>query len=199
MGEESLDGFLAGVSNSVFSNSRKLLRVLREAYTYGVPAMMVKSMTDRLGAASGDSFHLGTPDPSMRRIASWIFTNVDDVDTINELISKLWKRHGREDVKLAGLLMANLPTPPWQLFLSLLHEKEAIESLLEVIEEIGRGEHDVPSLSSLQIWIDRGGIYYQTVLLILHGKSSEIPDEVVRLAPPGGDIFERIRSRLLLE
>ena len=94
MSEESLDGFLAGVSNSVFSNSRKLLRILREAYTYGVPAMMVKSMTDRLGAASGDSFHLGTPDPSMRRIASWIFTNVDDVDTITELVTKLWKRHG---------------------------------------------------------------------------------------------------------
>ena len=199
MGEESLDEFLAGVPNSVFSNPRKLLRILREAYTYGVPAMMVKSMTDRLGAASGDSFHLGTPDPSMRRIASWIFTNVDDVDTITELASRLWKRHGREDVKLAGLLMANLPTSPWQLFLSLLNEKEAIESLLEVIEEIGRGGHDVPSLSSLQIWIDRGGIYYQTVLLILHGKGSEIPDEVVMAAPPGGDIFERIRSRLLLE
>lgn len=199
MSEESLDGFLAEVPNSVFSNSRKLLRILREAYTYGVPAMMVKSMTDRLGAASGDSFHLGTPDPSMRRIASWIFTNVDDVDTITELVTRLWKRHGREDVKLAGLLMANLPTPPWQLFLSVLNEKEAIESLLEVIEEIGRGGHDVPSLSSLQIWIDRGGIYYQTVLLILHGKGSEIPDEVVSSAPPGGDIFERIRSRLLLE
>ena len=199
MGEESLDEFLAGVPNSVFSNPRKLLRILREAYTYGVPAMMVKSMTDRLGAASGDSFHLGTPDPSMRRIASWIFTNVDDVDTITELASRLWKRHGREDVKLAGLLMANLPTPPWQLFLSVLNEKEAIESLLEVIEEIGRGGHDVPSLSSLQIWIDRGGIYYQTVILILHGKGSEIPDEVVISAPPGGDIFERIRSRLLLE
>lgn len=199
MGEESLDEFLAGVPNSVFSNPRKLLRILREAYTYGVPAMMVKSMTDRLGAASGDSFHLGTPDPSMRRIASWIFTNVDDVDTITELITRLWKRHGREDVKLAGLLMANLPTSPWQLFLSVLNEKEAVESLLEVIEEIGRGGHDVPSLSSLQIWIDRGGIYYQTVLLILHGKGSEIPDEVVMTAPPGGDIFERIRSRLLLE
>ena len=199
MGEESLDEFLAGVPNYVFSNSRKLLRILREAYTYGVPAMMVKSMTDRLGAASGDSFHLGTPDPSMRRIASWIFTNVDDVDTITELVTRLWKRHGREDVKLAGLLMANLPTPPWQLFLSVLNEKEAIESLLEVIEEIGRGGHDVPSLSSLQIWIDRGGIYYQTVILILHGKGSEIPDEVVMAAPPGGDIFERIRSRLLLE
>ena len=199
MGEESLDEFFAGVPNSVFSNPRKLLRILRESYTYGVPAMMVKSMTDRLGAASGDSFHLGTPDPSMRRIASWIFTNVDDVDTITELVTRLWKRHGREDVKLAGLLMANLPTPPWQLFLSVLNEKEAIESLLEVIEEIGRGGHDVPSLSSLQIWIDRGEIYYQTVLLILHGKGSEIPDEVVISAPPGGDIFERIRSRLLLE
>tara|TARA_B100001094_G_C18020631_1_gene714910 strand:- start:198 stop:797 length:600 start_codon:yes stop_codon:yes gene_type:complete len=199
MGEESLDEFLAGVPGSVFSNSRKLLRILREAYTYGVPAMMVKSMTDRLGAASGDSFHLGTPDPSMRRIASWIFTNVDDVDTITELVTKLWKRHGREDAKLAGLLMANLPIAPWNLFLSVLNEKEAIEGLLEVIEEIGRGGHDVPSLSSLQTWIDKGGIYHQTVLLILHGKGSGIPDEVVQSAPPGGDIFERIRSRLLLE
>ncbi len=199
MSEESLDGFLAGVPRSVFSNYRKLLRALREAYTYGVPAMMVKSMTDRLAAASGDSFHLGTPDPSMRRIASWLFTNIDDFDTLSGLVVKLWRRHGREDIKLAGLLMANLPSPPWQLFLSILNEKEAIESLLEVIEEIGRGQHTTPSLSSLQEWIDKGGIYYQTAMLILHGKGSEVPNDVVRAAPPGGDIFERIRSRLLLE
>jgi hypothetical protein len=80
-----------------------------------------------------------------------------------------------------------------------LHEKEAVESLLEVIEEIDRGGHTVPSLSHLQKWIDKGGIYYQTSILILHGKGSGVPDEVVRAAPPGGDIFERIRSRLLLE
>jgi hypothetical protein len=199
MSEKSLDEFLSGVPLTVFSNSRKLLRVLREAYTYGVPAMIVKSMTDRLAESSGDAFHLGTPDPTMRRIASWLFTNIDDFDTLSALVVKLWRRHGREDIKLAGLMMANLPRAPWHLFLSILREKEAIESLLEVIEEIGRGGHAAPSLSHLQKWIDKGGIYYQTALLVLHGKGSEIPDEVVRAAPPGGDIFERIRSRLLLE
>jgi hypothetical protein len=199
MSEESLDEFLSGVPVNVFSNSRKLLRVLREAYTCGVPALIAKSMTDRLGAASGDAFHLGTPDPTMRRIASWLFTNVDDFNFLSRLVVKLWHRHGREDIKLAGLMMANLPQDPWHLFLSILHEKEAIESLLEVIEEIGRGGHAAPPLSQLQEWIDKGGIYYQTAMLILHGKGSDIPEEVVRAAPPGGDIFERIRSRLLLE
>ena len=199
MSEESLDEFLSGVSTTVFSNHRKLLRALREAYTCGVPALIAKSMTDRLGEASGDSFHLGTPDPTMRRIASWLFTNIDDFDTLSEVVVKLWRRHGREDVKLAGLIMANLPHAPWSLFLSVLREKEAIESLLEVIEEIGRGGHAAPSLSHLHKWIDKGGIHYQTVMLILHGKGCDIPDEVVRAAPPGGDIFERIRSRLLLE
>jgi hypothetical protein len=199
MDEDSLDEFLSEVSPTVFSNYRKLLRVLREAYTCGVPAMIAKSMTDRLADASGNTFHLGTPDPTVRRITSWLFTNIADFDTLELLVVKLWRRHGREDIKLAGLIMANLPQDPWHLFLSLLHEKETIESLLEVIEEIGRGSHTTPSLSHLQKWIDRGGIYYQTVMLILHGKGSEIPDEVVRAAPPGGDIFERIRSRLLLE
>ena len=199
MSEKSLDEFLSEVPAAVFSNSRKLLQVLREAYTYGVPAMIAKSMTDRLAAASGDAFHLGTPDPTMRRIASWLFTNINDFDTLSALIVKLWRRHGREDVKLAGLMMANLPRAPWHLFLSMLHEKEAIGSLLEVIEEIDRGGHTAPSLSNLQKWIDKGGIYYQTSMLILHGKGNEIPDEVVRAAPPGGDIFERIRNRLLLE
>ena len=47
----SLDDYLDGFDS--FPNRRsKRLSMLREAYTYGVPGMMTKSMTDRL-AQSG--------------------------------------------------------------------------------------------------------------------------------------------------
>ena len=37
----------------------------------GVPPMIAKSMTDRLNENNEYSFHLGTTDPELRKIASW--------------------------------------------------------------------------------------------------------------------------------
>ena len=55
---------------------------------------------------------------------------------IPNLIPKLWKRNGREDLKLAGLLIANTEGDPWSKFLGLLRKREPVEVLLEVAEEI---------------------------------------------------------------
>ena len=48
--------------------------VIRDAYPIGVPALIVKSQTDRLGSSGGYAFHLGTPDDILRRICSWLLT-----------------------------------------------------------------------------------------------------------------------------
>ena len=45
----------------------------------------------------------------MRTIASWLLTQYEPRPRkLAKLIPALWKRHGREDLKLVGLLLANL-------------------------------------------------------------------------------------------
>ena len=66
-------------------------------------------VTDRIGLDAGYSFHLGTPEPELRRIASWILTNINDLEIIESIIGRLWKRFGREDLVLSSILLANLP------------------------------------------------------------------------------------------
>ena len=72
--EDVLDGFLARQPSRVHRSDRRLSRVVREAYPIGVPALIMKSSTDRLGESAGYSFHLGTPDEMLRLIASWLLT-----------------------------------------------------------------------------------------------------------------------------
>ena len=45
-------------------------------------------MTDRLASSGHYTFHIGTPDPEMRRIASWMLTNEDDRLKIVKFIPK---------------------------------------------------------------------------------------------------------------
>ena len=102
----SLDDYLDGFS-SFPKRRNKRLAMLREAYTYGVPGMITKSMTDRLAQSGHYTFHIGTPDPEMRRIASWMLTHENNRTTIAKFIPKIWKRGGREDLKLVGLLLSH--------------------------------------------------------------------------------------------
>ena len=139
-----LDEFLESQSKRVHKSHKKLARVVREAYPIGVPALIMKSSTDRLGASAGYAFHLGTPDDILRRIASWLITNSkSNQDVLWRLMRELWSRHGREDVALSALLLANLDhraagTDPWGLLSSLINSKEPADALLLSIEEVLR-------------------------------------------------------------
>ena len=144
MVNDPLDEFFDSTSRRVHSSPRKLANVVRAAYPIGVPALIMKSSTDRFGEAAGYSFHLGTPDENLRRIASWLLTNAGSKQkTLVKLIRRLWKRHGREDIALAALLMANLDhkslgTDPWTILASNISRKEPAEALLLTIEEVLR-------------------------------------------------------------
>ncbi len=109
MAGDPLDDFLAEIPTRAHRSARRLAKTVRAAYPIGVPALIMKSSTDRIGAAAGYSFHLGTPDANLRRIASWLLTGgAANQTTLLKLTKRLWKRHGREDVALAALLLANL-------------------------------------------------------------------------------------------
>lgn len=117
-----LDEYLGNQHYNVHQSSKKLLKVVREAYPIGIPALIMKSTTDRIGISAGYSFHLGTPDGLLRRLASWLITkNNGDHATLLKLNKRLWKRHGREDIALSALILANLDhvalnTNPWIIF-----------------------------------------------------------------------------------
>tara|TARA_Y100000768_G_C23956661_1_gene673173 strand:+ start:911 stop:1567 length:657 start_codon:yes stop_codon:yes gene_type:complete len=153
-----LDEFLSKYQDSVHTSEKKLLKIIREAYPIGIPALIMKSSTDRLGTSAGYSFHLGTPDGLLRRLASWLITkNNGNHRLLLKLNKKLWKRHGREDVALSAIIIANLDhasmeTNPWEIFRLSLRKKEPIDGLLLTIEELLRSGREMPSENLRMDW-----------------------------------------------
>ena len=204
-----LDEFLESQSKRVHKSHKKLARVVREAYPIGVPALIMKSSTDRLGASAGYAFHLGTPDDILRRIASWLITNSNgNQNVLWRLMRELWSRHGREDVALSALLLANLDhraagTDPWGLLSSLINSKEPADALLLSIEEVLRAGHGGPSNEQYRSWCS--GSKVQTHLALISAFASqnsglEIPPQIISLllnvdVPDGDSLLGRIRDR----
>ena len=199
----SLDDYLDGFS-SFPKRRNKRLAMLREAYTYGVPGMITKSMTDRLAQSGHYTFHIGTPDPEMRRIASWMLTHENNRTTIAKFIPKIWKRGGREDLKLVGLLLANMSDEElgengWTVFLQLVQERVSVEVFLETAEEFLRGGRELPD----DAWIRDAAAQSQTwaqlmiLLLSLDENRTTNHENLLKETPKGGELLERIRNRLI--
>ena len=199
----SLDDYLDGFS-SFPKRRNKRLAMLREAYRYGVPGMITKSMTDRLAQSGHYTFHIGTPDPEMRLIASWMLTHENNRTTIAKFIPKIWKRGGREDLKLVGLLLANMSDEElgengWTVFLQLVQERVSVEVFLETAEEFLRGGRELPD----DAWIRDAAAQSQTwaqlmiLLLSLDENRTANHENLLKETPNGGELLERIRQRLI--
>ena len=211
MANDPLDEFFDSTSHRVHSSPRKLAKVVRAAYPIGVPALIMKSSTDRFGEAAGYSFHLGTPDENLRRIASWLLTNAgSEQKTLVKLIRRLWKRHGREDVALAALLLANLDhkslgTDPWTILASNTSRKEPAEALLLTIEEVLRAGKSIPSDEQLLTWCRGRTIDGHLAVLVIHAAtmrgdrvSSEVAEAIQLVSvPPGDSLLGRIKARIV--
>jgi len=211
MANDPLDEYFDSTSHRVHSSPRKLAKVVRAAYPIGVPALIMKSSTDRFGEAAGYSFHLGTPDENLRRIASWLLTNAGgEQKALVKLIRRLWKRHGREDVALAALLLANLDhkslgTDPWTILASNTSRKEPAEALLLTIEEVLRAGKSIPSDEQLLTWCKGRTIDGHLAVLVIHAAtmrgervSSEVADAIQLVSvPPGDSLLGRIKARIV--
>ena len=173
---------------------RKSMSFLKSAYDCGAQGLVNRSITDKVLQQSGLSFHIGTDDPTMRRIASWLLTNHED--RIEELVKRLWKRCGREDVKLIGLIFANTEGDAWAKMLSTIDKGLPLDLLLEMAEEIKRSGRKVPGIDFLSSF-DASKIQRQNAMLIASLDMKEEYIELVRSAPEGGELFERIRMRSL--
>ena len=199
----SLDDYLDGFS-SFPKRRNKRLAMLREAYTYGVPGMITKSMTDRLAQSGHYTFHIGTPDPEMRRIASWMLTHENNRTTIAKFIPKIWKRGGREDFKLVGLLLANMSDEElgengWTVFLQLVQERVSVEVFLETAEEFLRGGRELPDDAWIRDAADQSQTWAQLMILLLSldEKRTVNHENLLKETPNGGELLERIRQRLI--
>ncbi|MBO64059.1 MAG: hypothetical protein CMA94_04735 [Euryarchaeota archaeon] len=199
----SLDDYLDGFS-SFPKRRNKRLAMLREAYTYGVPGMITKSMTDRLAQSGHYTFHIGTPDPEMRRIASWMLTHENNRTTIAKFIPKIWKRGGREDLKLVGLLLANMSDEElgengWTVFLQLVQERVSVEVFLETAEEFLRGGRELPDDAWIRDAADQSQTWAQLMILLLSldEKRTVNHENLLKETPSGGELLERIRQRLI--
>ncbi len=211
MAKDPLDEFFDSTSARVHSSARKLAKVVRAAYPIGVPALIMKSSTDRYGEAAGYSFHLGTPDENLRRIASWLLTEAGGKQqALLKLVPRLWKRHGREDVALAALLLANLDhrrlgSDPWAILASNISRKEPADALLLTIEEVLRAGRQLPSDEVLLEWCGGRAIDGHLAILAIHAGSvrgervsSEVAQAVQNVSVPAGDsLLARIKARIV--
>ncbi len=173
---------------------RKSMPFLKLAYDCGAQGLVNRSITDKVLSQSGLAFHIGTDDPTMRRIASWLLTNYED--RIEELVKRLWKRCGREDVKLIGLLFANTEGDAWAKMLKTINKGLPLDLVLEMAEEIKRSGREVPGIDFLSSF-DESKIQKQNAMLIASLDMREEFVELVSNAPKGGELFERIRMRSL--
>ena len=201
-----LDEFLNNQSPKVLLGKRKSLKFLRLAYAKGCIGLLVKPTSDLLAHDAGFSFNLGCADPELRRIASWVLTNSKNRRKLARLIPALWKRHGYEDLKMAGILLSNLSEEdlgedPWMAFIHLLQRQESLDMILEISEEIIRGGSPVPDDAWILEMSRQSKLWHQTAVIFcsLSKRNPTICKEMIELAPTGGELFERIRKRALTE
>ena len=207
----NLDEFLNSQSKNVHSSDRALANLVRNAYPIGVPALIMKSSTDRMMVSSGYSFILGTPDELLRNLASWLITEAGNTHRVLlKLIKRLWKRHGREDIALAAILLANIDhkgmgTNPWEILEDSIHPVESVDSLLLNIEELFRAKREPPREDLILKWINGRKIEQHLSIIVtysgkIHGHefSKELIEKIILIEIPSGDsILTRIKSKLV--
>jgi len=214
--EDPLDDHLSSINNRVLQKPKLLLEFIREAYPIGIPALSLKSTTDRMGLDAGYSFHLGAAEPELRRIASWIFTNISQPEKIENIIGRLWKRFGREDLVLSSILLANLPEKTtnqnwkWITLADLISHVERkrgripIEVMLLHIEEMARADCSLIE-EELGSKLLQGSIAERYLgILGIHqlskkyGISQPIKIQLTNIDLPDGDsLIRRIRDKIV--
>ena len=169
---DPLDDFLAAKPERAWRKPKRVLKALREAYTYGVPVLQMKGHIDQMVEHSGYSFVCGTPDETLRRIVAFLLTNCES-NTLSSTLALLWARGGREDIVTAGILLANidhasLDSDVWGVLGGLVRKTEPLEGLLFVVEELYRAEYGSPDDDVLLDWFGGSPIHSSLALLCVH-------------------------------
>ncbi len=169
---DPLDDFLAAEPERTWHKPKRVVKALREAYTYGVPVLQMKGHIDQMAEHSGYSFVCGTPDETLRRIVAFLLTNCES-DTLSSTLPLLWARGGREDIVTAGILLANIDcaspdSDVWRLLAGIVRKTEPLEGLLFVVEEQYRAGYGPPEEDVLLDWFGGSPIHSCLALLCVH-------------------------------
>ena len=102
-----LDDWLDGQSTDVLKSKRRCLKFLKQAYAVCVGDFANKPRADVLMTDGGFRFHVGTPLPDLRHIASWMITRAPRQRTLARTI----RRFGSDtEGKMSALLASFWPT-----------------------------------------------------------------------------------------
>ena len=87
----------------------------------------------------------------------------------------------------------------WTVLLQLIQDKIAVEAFLEISEEFVRGGRNLPDDSWIIDASRQSKTWFQLMILILSLDESRCLEhqELIKTAPQGGELFERIRNRLI--
>ncbi len=88
---------------------------------------------------------------------------------------------------------------PWMAFIHLFKKQEPLGALLEISEELIRGGHEIPDDQWLIAMAGQSKLWHQVAVLFLSLRKEGVGEirGLVTTAPTGGELFERIRNRLL--
>ena len=86
--------------------------------------------------------------------------------------------------------------------MALIHlfgSQEPMEIILEIAEEMSRSGHPVPDNEWLVAMAHQSPLWHQVAMLFVSVRGKDIQQlrELIISAPGGGELFERIRNKLL--
>lgn len=89
----------------------------------------------------------------------------------------------------------------WTVLLQLIQERVSVEVFLEIAEEFVRGGRQIPDDEWIQAAALQSDVWSQLMILLLSLDQQRCAshEDLIRNTPQGGELFERIRNRLLLQ
>ena len=92
-----------------------------------------------------------------------------------------------------------LGVSPWMALIHMFGEQEPLGALLEIGEEMKRGGHEIPDDAWLAAMAGQSRLWHQVAVLFASLRTEGAGEirGLITTAPAGGELFERIRNRLL--
>ena len=108
-------------------------------------------------------------------------------------------QHENEAETQTNEVVEELEEDGWTVLLQLIQDKIAVEAFLEISEELVRGGRNLPDDSWIIDAAKQSKTWFQLMILILSIDESRCLKhlELIKTAPQGGELFERIRNHLL--
>ena len=102
-------------------------------------------------------------------------------------------------ISCGDLSKDELGEDPWMALIHLFGKQEPMEIILEIAEEMNRSGHPVPDDEWLIAMAKQSPLWHQIAMLFISVRNTQHDRlrGLISSAPAGGELFERIRNKLL--